>query len=69
MTRIMTSSKPSQRSGARRPPGNGGARERSDERSAGQLIERIVVEYARAWRGPRPHAKRHNARVRLALSD
>jgi hypothetical protein len=69
MTRIMTSSKPSQRSGARRPPGDRGVRERRDERSAGQLIERIVVEYARAWRGPRSHRKRHNAAVRLALSD
>ena len=53
MTRIIVASKQSQRANAPMLLGERGTEELSDEHSPARLIERIIVEYARAWRGAR----------------
>ncbi len=57
MTRTIIASKQSQRAEAPMLPGECGAEELSDARSPARLIERVIVEYSRAWRGARSRAR------------
>jgi len=54
MTKIIASSKQGRRADVPMLPGVLSAEELGVDRSPARLIERVIVEYARAWRNAHP---------------
>ena len=57
MPHVIASSKQSQQTDTPTVLPERSTEERGDDTSPAPLIERIIVEYARAWRGARPRVE------------